>query len=99
MPHTTQRARNTCPTAKQIPENTLIDLCCELLGIFEFKADIFENQIEKILVPKPNELTFIFRDGHQISAQWKSRSRSESWTDEMRKKVGERSRKSCPKKQ
>lgn len=64
----------------------LISICCEVLGVSEFDADIFENQIEKILVPKPNELTFVFTNGHQISAQWKDSSRSESWTDEMRKK-------------
>lgn len=93
------KGKKYCPTAKQIPENTLIDVCCELLEISEFDADIFENQIEKILVPAPNELIFVFHDGNEISAQWKDRSRSESWTDEMRKKVGERSRKSCPKEQ
>ena len=93
------KGKKYCPTAKQIPENMLISICCEVLGVSEFDADIFENQIEKILVPKPNELTFVFTNGHQISAQWKDRSRSESWTDEMRKKVGERSRKSCLKEQ
>ena len=77
----------------------MISVCFEVLDISEFDADIFENQIEKILVPAPNELTFIFTDGREISANWKDRSRSESWTDEMRKKVGERSRKSCPKEQ
>ncbi len=49
-----------------------------------FDADIFENQIEKIIVPAPNELAFIFTDGHQVLANWKDRSRSESWTDEMK---------------
>ena len=93
------KGKKYCPTAKQIPENTLISVCCEVLGISEFDTNIFENQIEKILVPKPNEFTFIFRDGHEVSANWKDRSRSESWTDEMRKKAGERSRKSCPKEQ
>lgn len=93
------KGKKYCPTSKQIPENTLIDVCCEVLELQEFDADIFENLIKKILVPAPNELTFIFRDGHQISAQWKDRSRSESWTNEMRKKVGERRRRSCPKEQ
>lgn len=93
------KGKKYCPTAKQIPENTLISICCELLGISEFNADIFENQVEKILVPKPNELTFIFHNGQEISAHWQDRSRSESWTDEMRKKAGERSRESCPKEQ
>ncbi len=87
------KGKKYCPTAKQIPENTLISVCCEVLGLQEFDANIFENQIAKILVPAPNELTFIFIDGHEISANWKDRSRSESWTDEMKKNTGERSRK------
>ena len=87
------KGKKHCPTAKQIPENTLISVCCEVLGISEFDTNIFENQIAKILVPAPNELTFIFTDGHEVSANWKDRSRSESWTNEMKKATGERSRK------
>ena len=87
------KGKKHCPTAKQIPENTLISVCCEVLGISEFDADIFQENIEKILVPKPNELVFVFTDGHEISANWKDRSRSESWTYEMRKATGERSKK------
>ncbi len=93
------KGKKYCPTAKQIPENMLSNVCCELLEIPEFDAKIFEHQIEKILIPAPNELTFIFRDGREISAQWKDRSRSESWTKEMRIQAGldTRRRKSCPK--
>ncbi len=87
------RGKKYCPKSKMIPENTLISVTCEILGIPEFDAEIFESQIEKILVPEPNKLTFIFTDGQQISAHWQDRSRSESWTDEMRAKVGEQSRK------
>ena len=79
--------------SKAIPENTLISVCCEILDISEFDEDIFEQKIERILIPAPNELTFVFRDGHEILEQWKDRSRSESWTDEMRKATGERSKK------
>lgn len=87
------KGKKYCPTAKQIPENTLISVCCDVLGTSEFDADIFEKQVEKILVPTPNELIFIFTDRHEISANWKDRSRSESWTDEMKKATAERSRK------
>ncbi|MDE5763870.1 MAG: zinc ribbon domain-containing protein [Ruminococcus sp.] len=87
------KGKKYCPTAKQIPENTLISVCCEVLEISEWDEDIFEQKIERILIPAPNELTFVFRDGHEISEQWKDRSRSESWTDEMRKATGERSKK------
>lgn len=90
------KGKKYCPTAKQIPENTLTDLCCKILGIQEFDADILEQQIDQILVPKPNELIFVFRDGHTISTHWKDRSRSESWTEEMRQKAKEDARKCRP---
>ncbi len=87
------RGKKYCPKSKQIPENTLISVCCEVLGLQEFDADIFENQINKILVPAPNELIFVFHDGHEISAHWKDHSRSESWTPEMKAKAAEHSKK------
>ena len=77
------KGKKYCSTAKQIPENTLILVCCEVLSISEFDTNIFENQIAKILVPTPNELIFVFHDRHEISAHWQDRSRSESWTDEI----------------
>jgi hypothetical protein len=64
-----------------------------VLKVPEFDVEIFAEQIEKILVPAPNELIFIFTDGYEEKATWKDRSRSESWTDEMKKATGERSRK------
>lgn len=87
------KGKKYCPTAKQIPENTLISVCCEVLEISELDEDIFEQKIERILIPAPNELTFVFRDGREIKTVWKDRLRSESWTDEMRKATGERSKK------
>jgi hypothetical protein len=59
-----------------------------VLKVPEFDVEIFAEQIERILVPAPNELIFIFTDGHEEKATWKDRSRSESWTDEMRANVG-----------
>ena len=56
------KGKKYCPTAKQIPESTLISTCCEVLGISEFDADIFRSQINKILVSAPNELIFVFTD-------------------------------------
>ena len=87
------KGKKYCSKAKQIPENTLISVCCEVLDLQKFDVNVFESQIAIILVPAPNEMTFIFTDGHQISANWKDRSRSESWKPEMKKATGERSRK------
>ena len=78
------RGKKYCPTAKQIPESTLISVCCEILSIAEFDANIFENQVEKILVPAPNKLIVQLKNGKCINTTWKDRSRSESWTEEKR---------------
>lgn len=86
------RGKMYCPTAKQIPENTLYDVCCDILHIPEFNEFIFKNYIKRIVVPEPNKLIFEFNDGHKELTEWEDRSRSESRTDEMRLKCGERRR-------
>lgn len=93
------KGKRYCPTAKQIPENTLYSVCCKVLDLQKFDADIFAQRIERILVLEPNMLTFIFCDGHKVTECWQDRSRSESWTDEMRIQAGlnARRRKRCPK--
>ena len=81
------KGKKYCPTAKQIPENTLISACCDVLKISEFDAEQFAERIEQIRIPAPNELQFCFSDGTEQPVSWKDRSRSESWTTEMREKA------------
>lgn len=95
------RGKKFCPTSKQIPEDTLCKACCDALKIDKFDEVLFQKQVEKILVPEPNLLTFIFHDGHEETVRWTDRSRSESWTSEMREKAAQNTRekrwKSCQK--
>ena len=86
------KGKEYCPTAKQIPEETIISVCCEVLGLTEFDDTIFADKIEKIIVTQPNELLFKFRDGHEQTAHWKDRSRSESWTPEKRLEASRRAK-------
>lgn len=83
------KGKKYCPTAKQIPETTLIAACCEMLKLLNFDVEKFNEQIERITVPSPNHLTFHFKDGTIENAVWKDRSRSESWTDEMKANAAE----------
>lgn len=83
--------KNVCP-AKQIPEQTLYDLICEVLGLEHFDEHEFNGRILEIRVVAPNELDFVFSDGHTVHRAWKDRSRSESWTDEMKQAASERSK-------
>ena len=81
------KGKKFCPTSKQIPEKTLISVCCEVLDITEFDEKTFKDKIKTIIVTKPNELLFRFHDGHEQTAHWKDRSRADSWTPEMREKA------------
>ena len=77
-----------CP-AKQIPETTLMKVSAEVLGLADFDATIFTAHITEIQVPEANKMVFVLRNGERIERVWKDRSRSESWTDEMRHAAGE----------
>lgn len=81
-----RKGKKEC-ASKQIPEETLYNVTAEVLGLTEFDENIFAEHIEKILVPKANHLTFIFKNGHTEERIWKDRSRAESWTDEMKQEA------------
>ena len=87
------KGKKYCPKSKQIPEEKLYDACCEVLGISEFNEGIFQSAIQQIVIPAPNRIKFIFSDNTRKTVEWKDRSRSESWTEDMRKIAGERSKK------
>ena len=78
------RGKKFCPESKQIPEDILYDKVCEVLRLDEFDNEVFQSEIEDILVPKANTLTFIFKDGHEQKVHWEDHSRSEAWTAEKR---------------
>lgn len=89
------RGKSAC-AAKRIPEETLISLTCDVLGIKSFDSDMVRNRITAIRAEQNNTVVFSLNDGSEIKKQWKDRSRSESWTDEMkeaaRQKALERSK-------
>lgn len=83
--------KDFCPS-KKIPEDTLVKLSAEALGLPAFDGTVFEQQIDYIIAAYPRKLTFIYRDGHTAEYIWEERSRSESWTDDMKKVAGEKTR-------
>lgn len=74
-----------CP-AKQIPEETLYCITCEVLGVHEVTEENIQVLAE-IRIPSPNHILFVFEDGREIERVWQDRSRAESWTDEMKEKA------------
>lgn len=70
-----------CPS-KQIPETVLEN------QVHTVTSDI--KAIKEIIVADKNTLHFVMKDGRTITRKWKDRSRSESWTPEMREAARQR---------
>lgn len=84
-----------CPS-KQVPDDILRDVCCEVLGIDEFDDDLFDARVDYITADRDDEsniLTFCMTDGEVIVKRWKNPSRSKSWTPEMKEAARESGRK------
>ena len=78
---------------KGIPEQALERILTEVLGTTDLSEETLSTQIEKMVITKPNEIILHMNDGREITRHWQDRSRSESWTKEMREKVAEQNRK------
>ena len=63
--------------SKQIPEETLM----ELTAGFDLGA------VERMIAENGSIIRVCFRDGTEQTLVWKDRSRSKSWTDEMKLKA------------
>ena len=70
--------------SKQIPEDTLIKVTAEVLGTTEFDGETFSDRVVDIQVCANNTLVYRFNDGTEAEKHWKDRSRSQSWTEEMK---------------
>ena len=75
--------KNACP-AKIISEEKLIEACCEVLKTDIFDEEVFNSTINYITAMPDNVLVFRLIDGATIKTVWRDRSRSESWTNEMK---------------
>lgn len=83
-------------SSKQIPDEILRKVCCEVLGIEEFDEAEFDSRIDSITADtdeKGGVLTFCMADGEVIVKRWEKPSRSRSWTPEMREVARESGRK------
>ena len=69
--------------SKAIPEPTLIALA---------EKNAHRGQITDVTVAQENHLTFRFADGSECEEIWQDRSRSESWTADMRAAVGKKTK-------
>lgn len=75
-----------CPS-QSIPESILIEKTREVLGLNAndvLDRELLLSKIGKIVVPEHHKLIFHLKDGTTVSVEWQYKSRSESWTPEMR---------------
>ena len=78
--------------AKQIPEDILMEVTASALDTGEFDAELFRETVQEIRVPAFNRLVFVMKDGTKVECEWHDKSRSRSWTDEMRAQAAEHAR-------
>ncbi len=78
-----ERGRAGCSEAKQIRNDMLESLCCEVFGFDNFDAEFIEKNVAQGIV-FAGRLVFKMKDGTEIEKKWQYKSRSASWTPEMR---------------
>lgn len=77
-------------SSKAVPEEALIKIANTLMGTTEFNKEMFRKLVNYIIVKDNNILEFHFHDRITKEIHWIDRSRSESWTPEMREKARQR---------
>jgi len=70
----------------RIPEDTLYRLTAEVIGIPDFTEDDLFNSVVDIMA-FDHSLTFTLQNGEQVTKEWEAKSRSQSWTPEMKEKA------------
>jgi len=73
--------------SKQVPTEVLIEASNHILRRQEFDEGYFKSKVDFILVMPNRKLVFQIKDGTSEEYFWEEKSRSESWTPEMRKKA------------
>jgi len=88
-------------TSKHIPEDVLINNSATALGQTAFDEQTFGDRVDRIQACNDNTLIYRFKDGTVTKVKWKDKSRSQSWTDEMkeaaRQRTFERNKAQCQK--
>lgn len=79
--------------SKKIPEPTLMRCSADVMGLTEFDPFAFDLMVDHIEAFNGNRLLFHFKNGLTQEVYWKDRSRSESWTAEMRMAAGQKTKK------
>ena len=78
--------------SKQIPEPCLFKETCEVLKVESLENITIKDFIKEVIVKPGNVLEFHLKKGEIVTRVYKDLNRSDGWTPEMRRKVGEKNR-------
>ncbi len=81
-----QRGPSACKS-KQVLDKKVIEASNRILQMSKFKRHIFDDLVEEVIVLPDNKLVFKLNDGTEEEYVWEYKSRSNSWTEEMRKEA------------
>lgn len=76
-----------CNQTLSLREDTLFELASKALDLNCFDESIFNMKIERIIVHPSKDVDFVFKDGLVKTLHFEFKSRSLSWTDEMKEKA------------
>jgi DNA invertase Pin-like site-specific DNA recombinase len=77
--------------AKMVPNDIIVEASNHVLGLEQYDNAIFNSKVKQIIVMPNRLLEFHMKDGNIHKHHWEHRSRSESWTPEMKEQARERS--------
>ena len=81
-----EKGKDYC-SSKQIPEYAVEEAVKRALAIDTYNADIFLAQVKNITICPENTIIIHLKDDNEITQKWAYKSRSESWTPEMKEKA------------
>ena len=73
--------------SRKIPLYVFEDLIKEITGSVQYSDDLVRDNIESITVSALDTIIFVLKNGDTIEKKWTHRSRSDSWTNEMKEKA------------
>ena len=76
--------------SKSVPEEILVEITKKVLGVTKVTAELIKSKVDHIDVLKDNRLVFHLKKGTTIEETWKSLSRKDNWTPEMKEKARQR---------
>ena len=78
--------------SRQIPEEILRQTASSVLSVSSYDPAVFSAKVKEICVPENGVLVFVLADSSQVTRVWEHKSRSESWTGEMKAAAREKAK-------